>query len=80
MPNSCKSILDKMVYKGAMTPRERDKILRNIKTDIVRCGECKWGDWYTALDGNRYCYCLEADRGGRTAEDYCSYGERRTDD
>lgn len=31
MPNSCKCILDKMVYKKAMTEKERDKILRNLK-------------------------------------------------
>lgn len=33
MPKSCKCILDRMVHKGAMTKEERDKILRNIKTD-----------------------------------------------
>lgn len=31
MPNSCKCILDHMLYKGAMTPKEYDKILRNLK-------------------------------------------------
>lgn len=35
MPNSCKCILDRMVHKGAMTEEERDKILRNIKTDWI---------------------------------------------
>ena len=35
MPKSCKSILDRMVYKGAMTEAERDKILRNIKLDWI---------------------------------------------
>ena len=30
MPNSCKSILNRMVHKGAMTEKEKDKILRNI--------------------------------------------------
>lgn len=31
MPKSCKCILDRMVFKGAMTEEERDKILRNLK-------------------------------------------------
>lgn len=35
MPKSCKCILDRMVFKGAMTEKERDKILRNIKTDWI---------------------------------------------
>ena len=35
MPKSCKSILDRMVYKGAMTEAERDKILRNVKLDWI---------------------------------------------
>lgn len=30
MPNSCKCILDRMVFKGAMTLKKRNKILRNI--------------------------------------------------
>lgn len=31
MPKSCKCILDRMVFKGAMTEKERDKLLRNLK-------------------------------------------------
>lgn len=31
MPKSCKCILDRMVFKGAMTEEERDKLLRNLK-------------------------------------------------
>lgn len=31
MPISCKCILDRMVFKGAMTEEERDKIVRNLK-------------------------------------------------
>ena len=33
MPKSCKCILDRMVHKGAMTEKERDKILRNLRKD-----------------------------------------------
>lgn len=44
--------------------------------DIVRCKECKWADWYKTADGKQFCYCMETGNGGRTADDYCSYGER----
>ena len=45
--------------------------------DLIRCKECKWADFYTTAEKEQYCYCLETDRGGRTADDFCSYGERR---
>ena len=32
MPNSCKCILKKMVFKGAMSQKEYDKIIRNLKS------------------------------------------------
>ena len=48
--------------------------------DIVRCSECKWADFYTTSEKEQFCYCLETDRGGRTAEDFCSYGERSDND
>lgn len=44
--------------------------------DIVRCKECKWADWYKTADGEQFCYCIETGNGGRTADDFCSYGER----
>ncbi|MBO7451868.1 MAG: hypothetical protein J6U54_16100 [Clostridiales bacterium] len=40
MPMSCKCILDRMVHKGAMTEKERDKILRNLKSN-----ELTWRDF-----------------------------------
>lgn len=46
--------------------------------EIIRCKDCKWGDWYTASSGKRYCYCMETGNGGRTEDDYCSYAERIT--
>ena len=50
---------------------------RNVEAaDIVFCKECKWADFYTTAEKEQYCYCLETDRGGRTADDFCSYGER----
>ena len=46
MPKSCKDILDKMVYKGAMTDAEREKIIRNLRTEdmveVIRCKDCKY--------------------------------------
>lgn len=54
MPESCRSILNKMVYKKAMTEEERDKIARNLKTQKtgkwvitkrngILCGVCHSG-------------------------------------
>lgn len=43
---------------------------------VIRCKDCKWSDWYTAANGERYCYCLETGAAGRTEDDYCSYAER----
>lgn len=31
MPKSCKCILDRLVFKGAMTEKEREKIMRKLK-------------------------------------------------
>lgn len=45
--------------------------------EIIRCKDCKWSDWYTAVDGKRYCYCMETGNGGRTENDFCSRAERR---
>lgn len=52
--------------------------------DIVRCGECKW--W--VKDGNdsfgyaMFCEhdCSLGGQGIKKPTDFCSYGERRTDD
>lgn len=44
--------------------------------EVVRCRECKYGDWYTAADGRRLCYCLQMAVCGKTEADFCSYGER----
>ena len=45
--------------------------------DIVFCNECKWADWYKTADGKQFCYCMETGSAGRTADDFCSYGERK---
>ena len=54
-------------------------LVPSAQPEIVRCKDCKCGDWYTAIDGNRYCYCMETGNGGRTEDDYCSYAERITE-
>ena len=57
--------------------RDTAKRIEKIQgIDIVRCKECKWADWYKTADGEQFCYCMETGSGGRTADDYCSYGER----
>jgi hypothetical protein len=51
--------------------------LPSTQPEIIRCRDCKWSDWYDSTDGNRYCYCMETGASGRTADDFCSYAERR---
>ena len=50
MSNSCKSIIDRMLHKGAMTQEEHDKVLRNLNQqcyiaenieDCDTCGFCE---------------------------------------
>lgn len=45
--------------------------------EIIHCKDCKWSDWYDAADGHRYCHCMETGASGRTADDFCSYAERK---
>ena len=44
--------------------------------ELVRCKDCKNGDWYKSTDGTMFCYCMEHGHGGFTENDYCSRGER----
>lgn len=48
--------------------------------EIVRCGECKW--WVSAEESNFKGYCSkQIDAFNLFDEtDFCSYGERRTDE
>ena len=53
MPMSCKCILDRMVFKGAMTEKERDKIQRNLH-------ERKTGKWiFGETLGHSWMKCSE---------------------
>lgn len=47
---SCKGILDKMVYKGAMKEEERDKILQNMQP--------KWIPVTERLPNSNGCYLV----------------------
>lgn len=67
---------DPHFLNGIETVRE---IIEGMSEEVVRCGDC---EYYTAydectcphwdIDQNNYPYTDE--------DDYCSYGERRTDD
>lgn len=46
-----------------------------IEIDLVRCGECKWGN----QDNEGTLWCEHAIGGIMKPTDFCSYGERRTD-
>ena len=41
--------------------------------EVVRCKDCKFGDWY--YSGQRVCYCTNHGCGGFAEEDFCSKGE-----
>ncbi len=61
-------------------------ILEKDAVEVVRCKDCKhWMDSWVAPDGKQehgYCHMEEADDVvvGRWSDDFCSYGERRTDE
>ena len=68
-------------YTGyALSANEVAEAVENAPTidavPVVRCRDCKWSDWYSNVDGKRYCCCMETGMGGRTETDFCSYGER----
>ena len=44
--------------------------------EIIRCKDCKNGDWYTTEAGKRFCYCMEYGSYGLTETDFCSRAER----
>ena len=43
---------------------------------VVKCKDCRNGDWYKYKDGTMFCYCMEHGHGGFTHNDFCSRGER----
>lgn len=47
---------------------------------VVRCENCKFGDWYDSASGECLCYCTEHGSSGHNENDYCSYGEREDDE
>lgn len=53
--------------------------LPTVPSEIIRCENCKWSDWYTTAYGEKLCYCMEHDSSGHTVFDFCSYAERKND-
>lgn len=49
-----------------------DQIDREISIDIVLCSECKWYNCGA-------CFRDDGANNGRNDDDFCSYGERKTD-
>ena len=67
-------------YLGAIhDAKAKIRQIPSVKSDVVRCNECKYADWYAAAGGEKYCYCMETGASGRTENDFCSYGERDYD-
>ena len=46
---------------------------------VVRCRNCKYGDWDSKLDDAMVCMRTK-DGFWRSGNDFCSYGERKEDD
>ena len=80
--NSCPLVMEIdntcSLTMGGCTKDERPPHCPLIEIDLVRCGECKHYD----EDGWGYGNCQRSSVDYlRTAdEDFCSYGERRTDE
>lgn len=47
--------------------------------EVVRCRECKFGDWDSEPDDAMVCMRTE-DGFWRSGNDFCSYGERKEGD
>ena len=47
--------------------------------EVVRCRNCKYGDWDSELDDAMVCMRTK-DGFWRSGNDFCSYGERKEDD
>lgn len=47
--------------------------------EVVRCKDCKQGDWYKDATGAWRCYCMYHGTLGHAETDFCSHGERETD-
>lgn len=45
-------------------------------TELIRCKDCKWADWYTADDGRTSWYCYETGKDVNGGDDFCSQAER----
>ena len=51
--------------------------LPSEEPEIIRCNDCKFGDFYTDRKGNRHYHCIIKGIGERHEDDYCSRAERR---
>ena len=45
--------------------------------EVVRCKDCNMSDFYKAGNGKTYCRCLESEKCGLEASDFCSYGHKK---
>ena len=48
--------------------------------EVVRCGQCMFGDWFVRRGGGKYCYCLKTGARMFDESDFCSYGRREDGD
>ena len=62
--------------KTALEQAARGECRKVDMAAVVRCKDCKNGDWYKYADGTMFCYCMEHEHGGFKHNDFCSRGER----
>ena len=76
MPNSCRNILKKLLYKGALTAQEYEKILRNLYTDdIVYCCDCKYCEQAASL--SLWCHRNPPDSFKVEMGGFCKWGKNK---
>lgn len=75
-------ITNDMVWDSAIdTATDKIKDLPSVDAvEVVRCKDCVNSDWYTTTDGRHLCYCMVHGNGGHKETDFCSDGERETDE
>lgn len=73
MPHSVRIILKKALHKGAITPSEYEKVMRNIIK--VRCKDCKnLSEDRIAPEWNRICRKYGV---GKSDDGFCDEAERK---
>lgn len=75
MPNSVRTILKKALHKGAISPNEYNKVMRNVVE--VRCRDCKHYQSEVGDESFALGFCPFINSHFVMNEGYCCWGERK---